>query len=155
MPVGPEVFSLPAFGTMAIIWGYVDSIKQVGEARKKYKINVPATSGDPNFERAFRAQQNNLEWLPIILANVWTPNVVLAGSSDRVRLLTALLSTLIAMYYAMSRNAYSKGYAQAAEKRSAGFYASLRAVKAGFGLTLGSILYGLYQVTTHIMANGV
>ena len=32
----------------------------VGEARRKYKVRAPATTGDEHFERAYRVQMNTL-----------------------------------------------------------------------------------------------
>ena len=44
---------------------------QVGSARVKYGVNAPATSGAPEFERAFRIHQNTLEQLIIIIPSMW------------------------------------------------------------------------------------
>jgi len=37
----------------------------------KYKINAPAVSGAPEFERAFRIHQNTLEQLIILIPSMW------------------------------------------------------------------------------------
>lgn len=42
---------------------YVWFTARVGLARGKYKIDAPACSGDENFERLFRIQQNTMEQL--------------------------------------------------------------------------------------------
>ncbi len=46
---------------------YVWFTARVGLARGKYKIDAPACSGDENFERLFRVQQNTLEQLIIMI----------------------------------------------------------------------------------------
>ena len=43
----------------------------VAKVRAKTGIKVPAMSGHPDFERAFRIQMNTLEWLPIFLPALW------------------------------------------------------------------------------------
>ena len=43
----------------------------VGRARAKYKIMPPAMSGDENFERVVRVQQNTLEQLVFFLPALW------------------------------------------------------------------------------------
>ena len=48
---------------------------QVGQARGKYGVKAPATSGHPVFERYFRVQQNTLEqlvvFIPALLCFSW------------------------------------------------------------------------------------
>ena len=43
----------------------------VGEARVKYAVKAPATSGNEHFERYFRVQQNTLELLVVFLPALW------------------------------------------------------------------------------------
>ena len=43
----------------------------VGQARGRYKIEAPATTGDPMFERYFRVHQNTLESLIVFLPALW------------------------------------------------------------------------------------
>jgi glutathione S-transferase len=40
---------------------------QVAQARVKFGVKAPMTTGHPDFERAFRIQMNTLEWMPIFL----------------------------------------------------------------------------------------
>jgi glutathione S-transferase len=44
---------------------------RVGQARVKFAVKAPATTGNPDFERAFRIQMNTLEWMPIFLPAIW------------------------------------------------------------------------------------
>lgn len=43
----------------------------VGHARGKYGIKAPATTGHPDFERAFRVQMNTLEHTVLFLPTLW------------------------------------------------------------------------------------
>ncbi len=43
----------------------------VGRARGKFQIKAPATTGHPDFERAFRAHQNTLEQTVMFLPVLW------------------------------------------------------------------------------------
>ena len=56
--------------SLALLQVFVFAI-QVGSARVKYGVNAPATSGAPEFERAFRIHQNTLEQLIIIIPSMW------------------------------------------------------------------------------------
>jgi uncharacterized membrane protein YecN with MAPEG domain len=63
--------SLPALMTLlAVLWYVVTGI-QVGRARTKYKVEAPAMTGDPAFERAYRVQMNELEQLVAFLPAMW------------------------------------------------------------------------------------
>jgi uncharacterized MAPEG superfamily protein len=43
----------------------------VGNARVRYGVHAPATTGNPEFERYFRVQQNTLETLIAFLPALW------------------------------------------------------------------------------------
>jgi len=43
----------------------------VGRARGKYGIQAPATSGHPDFDRAFRAHMNTVEQTVMFLPSLW------------------------------------------------------------------------------------
>ncbi len=48
---------------LAVLFYFFTSV-QVSKARTAFGIKVPATSGNPDFERVFRVQMNTLEWPP-------------------------------------------------------------------------------------------
>ena len=60
-----------ALVTLLSIAVYFWADLSVGKARGTFQIKAPATTGDPNFERIFRAHQNMLEWMPIFLPALW------------------------------------------------------------------------------------
>ncbi len=84
---------------------------RVGMARGTYKIKAPATTGNPDFERVFRAHQNMLEWMPIVLPSLWLFALTL---SDR-------WAALVGLVWIAGRVLYFITYAQAADKRGRGF----------------------------------
>jgi uncharacterized MAPEG superfamily protein len=43
----------------------------VGRARTKHQVHAPATTGHPDFERAFRAHQNTVEATVMFLPTLW------------------------------------------------------------------------------------
>ena len=49
---------------------------RVSQGRGKYNIEAPATTGHPEFEKAFRVHANTLEWLPLFLVSLWLFSLV-------------------------------------------------------------------------------
>ena len=43
----------------------------VMEARRKYEVRAPATTGNEHFERAYRVQMNTLEQMAFVLPSLW------------------------------------------------------------------------------------
>jgi uncharacterized membrane protein YecN with MAPEG domain len=83
----------------------------VGRARLKYKVPVPQTSGEPDFERVFRVQQNTLEQLILFLPSLWLFSLFV----------NAIWGAGIGAVWLVGRILYAWGYYQAAEKRGIGF----------------------------------
>ena len=65
------MYHLTALATLLAILVYFYSSIRVSQARGKFGVKLPAISGNPDFERVFRAQMNTLEWLPIFLPSLW------------------------------------------------------------------------------------
>ena len=61
----------PVLVTLAALLFYFWTGLMVGNARRKYNVPAPATTGNLDFERVFRVQMNTLEWLPIFLVSLW------------------------------------------------------------------------------------
>jgi len=105
---------------------------RVGQARSKYKIEAPAVTGNPDFERAYRIQMNTLEWLPIFLVSLWAFAVF--WDSD-------LIAAAIGLVWIVGRVLYLTGYSRAAAARGPGF--GIQSLAAGvlmFG-ALGRIIW--------------
>ena len=82
-----------------------------GMARGKYKVEAPATTGHPIFERRLRVQTNTLEQLIVFL-----PGLVLFG-----RYVSAPIGAILGAVFILGRIVYSIGYVADPAKRSVGF----------------------------------
>ena len=85
---------------------------QVGQARVKFGVKAPATTGNPDFERVFRIQMNTLEWMPIFLAAMWLAAVYVSDVGAAV----------VGVVWMAGRVMYMRGYTEAAQKRETGFF---------------------------------
>ncbi len=92
---------------------------RVGQARGKFKINAPATTGNPDFERVFRVQMNMLEWMPIFLPAIWLAAIYVSDIG----------AALLGLVWIAGRVLYLRGYSEAAAKRETGFF--VQAIAAG------------------------
>jgi len=63
--------SLPAFASCLALILYALVGFQVARMRGKHRIMAPATTGAPEFERAYRVQMNTLEQLALFLPSLW------------------------------------------------------------------------------------
>jgi glutathione S-transferase len=127
--------SLVAIVTLLALILYFMMSLQVGGGRSKYKIEAPAMTGNPDFERLVRIQANTLEWLPIFLVSLW---LFATYWNDRV-------AALIGVVWIVGRILYMTGYAKAASSRSLGF--GVQALATGvllFG-ALGKIIWVAIQ----------
>jgi glutathione S-transferase len=78
----------------------------VGDARKRFKIPLPKTTGDAEFERIFRAHANNAEQYPQFLALMWVfavfVNGIVAGCMGVVWLI--LRNQYVTRYHTTAEN---------------------------------------------------
>lgn len=84
---------------------------QVGQARGKFKINAPATTGHPDFERIFRVQQNTHESLIIFLPAIWIFS----------QFVSATWAAGIGVVWIIARIMYAMAYRADAARRGPGF----------------------------------
>jgi glutathione S-transferase len=82
----------------------------VGRARVKFKVEAPATTGHPEFERYFRVHQNTLEALIVFLPALWMFAEYLSIS----------VAIALGLIFLAGRIIYAVGYVQQPEKRAAG-----------------------------------
>lgn len=75
---------------------------RVGYMRGRYKINAPATTGHPQFERAFRTHVNTAENLVLFLPLLWVATVFYGGT----------LPFWFGIAWVVSRLIYAWGYSQ-------------------------------------------
>lgn len=107
--------------TALILFQYYVFGGLVGRARGRYGIKAPATTGDPNFERYFRAHQNELEQLVITVPSMWLFAIYVH----------VLAAAALGLLYLLGRNLYFRGYVAEAGKRGRGF---------GIGMLATSVL---------------
>ena len=107
----PAMYHFTALVTcLAILFYFYTSI-HVSKARARFGVKVPAISGNPDFERVFRAQMNTLEWMPIFLPLLW---LFAYYVSDRG-------AAILGIAWCVGRVVYIVGYSKAAAKRELGF----------------------------------
>lgn len=128
---------LPALITAIAALVYLVLIINVGRARAKYGIQPPATTGNEDFERVLRVQQNTLEQLVFFLPGLWLFAVFLNPA----------IASGLGGVWIIGRILFAWGYYQAAEKRFLGFaLSSLSSMILVFG-ALGAIIWQLWQTT--------
>jgi glutathione S-transferase len=99
----------------------------VGQARVRYNVPAPATTGNATFECYFRVQMNTLEQLVIFLpsivifAHYWGPTVAAA----------------LGALFIIGRAIYYFGYTRAPERRHLGF---LMSAVPNLALLVGALL---------------
>jgi glutathione S-transferase len=114
-----------AIVTLLAIALYFIFATRVAVARQRFNIKHPATMGDLNFERVFRAHINTLEWMPTFLAPLWLCAVYLSD----------FVAAALGLVWIVGRILYFTGYSRAVEKRLPGFFVQSSAC---FLLFLGS-----------------
>jgi len=117
----------PGLVTASALLVYFVFIINVGRARAKYKITPPQMTGDPDFERVIRVQQNTVEQLILFLPALWLFSLFVSP----------VWAAVIGGVWIVGRVLFAWGYYQAAEKRTAGFGMGSLATMA---LLLGSLV---------------
>jgi glutathione S-transferase len=102
----------------------------VSRARTKTGVKVPAMSGHPDFERAFRIQANTLEWMPVFLPALWLFAIYIGDA----------IAAGIGAVWIIGRIVYFIGYSQAAAKRGPGFAIQGIAAIALWAGALGAVV---------------
>jgi glutathione S-transferase len=114
---------------------YFSTGLMVANARQKYGVVLPATTGHTDFERVFRVQQNTLEWMPIFLPALWLFAVYVSD----------VWAAMLGLVWVVGRLIYIRGYREAAEKRHSGFFVQLGAS----GVLWAGSLIGIVLRMTH------
>jgi glutathione S-transferase len=96
---------------------YIAFAVQVGNARVKYNIKAPATSGHPIFERHLRVQQNTLEQLIIFLPAIFSFSYIAESLGWPGNEIAAILGVI----FLIGRAVYARAYVRDPAARSLGF----------------------------------
>ena len=84
---------------------------KVGNARGKYGVKAPATTGNELFERHFRVQQNTLEALVALIPGLYIFS----------RYFNPLWATALGVVYLVGRQVYAASYVKDPAKRGPGY----------------------------------
>jgi len=121
----------PSLVTIAALILYLVVTINVGIARAKYQVPVPQTTGNLDFERVLRVQQNTLEQLALFIPGLWLFSIYVSP----------IWGSALGAAWIVGRIAYAWGYYQAAEKRGPGFaISSLSGMVLILGALVGIIL---------------
>ena len=117
----------PSLVTVSALILYFVVTINVGIARAKYQVPVPQTTGNLDFERVLRVQQNTLEQLALFIPALLLFSIYVSP----------IWGSALGAAWIVGRIAYAWGYYQAAEKRGPGFAISSL---SGIVLILGSLV---------------
>jgi glutathione S-transferase len=106
---------------------------RVAGMRGKHNIQAPATTGHPEFDRAYRVQMNTMEQFVIFLPLLWL--------ADAFFHMLPLLTGALGLVWIVGRIVYAQAYMADPSKRSLGFTISILATA---GLLILSIV-GIVQ----------
>lgn len=101
-----------AIVTLGIGAFYFYTAFRVGNLRGKHGIKAPATSGHPQFDRAYRVQLNTLEQMGIFLPFLWV--------SAFYPIPWAWLAPVVGLVWLLGRVVYLRGYMADPDKRLIG-----------------------------------
>ena len=96
----------------------------------------PATTGNEDFERLFRAHANTGEWLLIFLPSMWIFAIYVSD----------LGAAAVGLVWIVARILYALGYAKEAGQRSVGFLIQMLATAV---LLFGSLGVIVWQAVQH------
>src|ERR1700676_1921725 len=65
------IASFPALVSVLALVLYIAVFAEAGRVRHRFDVKAPAVTGPPEFERAFRVQQNTLEQLVWFIPALW------------------------------------------------------------------------------------
>jgi len=103
--------AFPALVSALALLLYVGVFVAAGQARHRFSIKAPAVTGAPEFERAFRVQQNTLEQLVWFMPSLWLFALYVSPSWGGI----------IGLIWIAGRAYYARSYYQDPETRGPGF----------------------------------
>ena len=124
---------LSAIVTVLALLVYFWTGFRVGGMRGKHNIQAPATTGHPEFDRAYRVQMNTLEFLAIFLPLLWLSTAYFH--------IYPYITGALGLVWIVGRIIYALAYQADPSKRSFGFMISGIAL---LGLLITTVI-GLVQ----------
>ena len=116
--------------TMLALFEFLGFAMAVASARGRYAVKAPATTGNDQFERYFRVQQNTLEQLLLFLPSLW----IAAAYWN------PLLVAAVGAVFLIGRLLYFRGYVREPRQRHIGFMLSIvPSATLALGATIGIV----------------
>jgi len=109
---------------------------QVGRARARFGVKAPAITGNEQFERYFRVQQNTLESIV-----VFVPSLYLFS-----RYFNPLWAAGLGVVYLIGRQVYAAAYVKDPAKRSLGYGLTVLPILA---LLVGGLIGAVIKIAGH------
>lgn len=118
--------------TLLAVAFYFFLATRVAAAHGKFGVRLPATTGNLDFERVFRAHVNTLEWMPTFLVPLWLCAIYLSDAG----------AAALGLVWIAGRAMYFAGYSRAVEKRLPGFFVQSTACALLFiGAAVGIVMH--------------
>jgi hypothetical protein len=126
------VHIVTALALLQFVWFGI----KVGQARGRFGVKAPATTGNEVFERHFRVQQNTLELLVVLV-----PGLYLFS-----HFFNPITAAVLGAIYLVGRQVYAGAYVKDPAKRSAGYGMSALPTLI---LVVGGLFGALWQLIPH------
>lgn len=122
-----------AVSALALL-SYYFTLLRSGLARRRFQVEVPSHSGEPEYERHVRAHQNTLEHLALFLPGMWLFAYVVSPE----------WAAGIGIFWPFTRIGYALGYYKAPEKRLLWLYISMPPI---YIFVLGSLIGSILKIS--------
>lgn len=109
------LFPLTTLAVILALLVFFGVAAMVGQARAKFSVPAPQSSGHPEFDKRYRVQMNTLEQLALFL-----PAILLAAP-----VLGDAITAGLGLVWSIGRIVYARAYYGDPAKRSAGFMLTL------------------------------